>query len=123
MSGPQIVSLVFALAIMATLFELLRRHRLREKYALIWSTLSVAAIIGALFPGLLGAVATALGLQLPSNLLFLLAIVVLLGLTLQFSYELGRSEERVRTLAEEVALLRLRIDEALREIRDAEQHD
>jgi hypothetical protein len=123
MSGPQIVSLVFALAIMATLFELLRRHRLREKYALIWSTLSVAAIIGALFPGLLGAVSTALGLQLPSNLLFLLAIVVLLGLTLQLSYELGRSEERVRTLAEEVALLRLRIDEALREIRDAEQHD
>ena len=113
MSGPQIVSLVFALGIMVTLFELLRRHRLREKYALIWAALSVAAIAGAIFPGLLGAVANALGLKLPSNLLFLLAIVVLLGLTLQLSYELGRSEERVRTLAEEVALLRLRIDEAL----------
>jgi hypothetical protein len=42
--------------------------------------------------------------------LFLLAIVVLLGLTLQLSYELGRTEERVRTLAEEVALLRLQVE-------------
>ena len=31
-------------------------------------------------------------------------------LTLQHSYELGRLEERTRTLAEEVGLLRLEID-------------
>jgi hypothetical protein len=112
-TGPQVVALVFALAIMLTLFELLRRHRLREKYALIWGALSVAGVVGALFPGILTSAATVLGLQLPSNLLFLLSVVVLLGLTLQLSYELGRTEERVRTLAEEVALLRLRMDEAL----------
>lgn len=110
MSGPQVVALVFALAIMVTLFELLRRHRLREKYALIWGALSVAGVIGALCPGILISATTTLGLQLPSNLLFLLAIVVLLGLTLQLSYELGRTEERVRTLAEELALLRLTVE-------------
>lgn len=110
MNGPQVVALVFALAIMVTLFELLRRHRLREKYALIWGALSVAGVVGALFPGILTTAAETLGLQLPSNLLFLLAIVVLLGLTLQLSYELGRTEDRVRTLAEEVALLRLQIE-------------
>lgn len=110
MNGPQIVALVFALTIMITLFELLRRHRLREKYALIWGALSVAGVIGAVFPGILTSAANTLGLQLPSNLLFLLAIVVLLGLTLQLSYELGRTEDRVRTLAEEVALLRLHVE-------------
>lgn len=110
MTGPQVVALVFALAIMATLFELLRRHRLREKYALIWGALSVAGVVGALFPGILTAAATVFGLQLPSNLLFLVAIVVLLGLTLQLSYELGRTEDRVRTLAEELALLRLQVE-------------
>ena len=35
---------------------------------------------------------------------------MLLILTLQHSYELGRLEERTRTLAEEVALLRLELD-------------
>lgn len=118
MNGPQIVALVFALAIVVMLFELLRRHRLREKYAVIWATISVAAIVGALVPSLLGSAASALGLQLPSNLLFLVAIVVLLGLSLQLSYELGRTEERVRTLAEEVALLRLEMERRLRPTED-----
>ncbi|WP_198289905.1 DUF2304 domain-containing protein [Nocardioides sp. Iso805N] len=104
------MSLISALAIMAMLFELLRRHRLREKYAVIWGLLSLAAIVGALFPALLTGAAGALGLQVPSNLLFFLSIVVLLGLTLQLSYELGRTEEQVRTLAEEVALLRLEVE-------------
>lgn len=113
MAGPQIVSIVAALAIMAMLFELLRRHRLREKYAVIWAVLSLGSIVVAVFPSILYSAPSAIGLRVPANLLFLLAIVVLLGLTLQLSYELGRSEERVRTLAEEVALLRLRVDEAL----------
>lgn len=112
MNGPQLISLISALAIMAMLFELLRRHRLREKYAVIWGLLSLAAIVGAVFPGLLTGASDALGLEVPANLLFFLSIVVLLGLTLQLSYELGRTEDQIRTLAEEVALLRLQVEQS-----------
>jgi hypothetical protein len=42
--------------------------------------------------------------------MFFLASVVLLLLSLQHSYELGRLEERTRTLAEEVGLLRLELE-------------
>ena len=51
---------------------------------------------------------------MPANLLFFVASLVLLILTLQHSYELGRVEERTRTLAEEVALLRLELERATR---------
>ena len=37
--------------------------------------------------------------------------MVIMVLTLQHSSELGRLEERTRTLAEEIALLRLEIDQ------------
>ena len=37
--------------------------------------------------------------------------MVIMILTLQHSSELGRLEERTRTLAEEIALLRLEIDQ------------
>jgi hypothetical protein len=40
---------------------------------------------------------------------------VLLILTLQHSYELGRLEEKSRTLAEEIALLRLELDNPRKE--------
>jgi hypothetical protein len=72
--------------------------------------IAVCALVVALFPSLLTRVTDLLGVGLPSNLLFFVASVVLLLLSLQHSYELGRLEERTRTLAEEVALLRLELD-------------
>lgn len=109
MTGANLLGLAMALAILVTLFEMLRRHRLREKYALIWFVIALCALVVAVFPGLLTRATDLLGLSLPSNLLFFVASVVLLLLTLQHSYELGRLEERTRTLAEEVGLLRLEL--------------
>jgi hypothetical protein len=112
MSGVTILGLAGSVMILLALFEMMRRHRLREKYALIWFLIALAAVVVAVFPGLLGWATDLLGLSLPSNLLFFVASVVLLLLTLQHSYELGRLEERTRTLAEEVGLLRLEIQRA-----------
>ncbi len=112
MTPPNVVGLASSLIILLTLFEMMRRHRLREKYALIWFVIAVCALVVAVFPGLLTEATDLLGLSLPSNLLFLVASLVLLLLSLQHSYELGRLEERTRTLAEEVALLRLELDRA-----------
>jgi hypothetical protein len=111
MNGPEILGMLGAITILLTLFEMLRRHRLREKYAVIWFVLAIGALVVAVAPSLLETASNALGLQVPSNLVFFVASLVLLGLTLQHSFELGRGEERVRTLAEEVALLRLQLQE------------
>ncbi len=92
---------------LVVLFEMLRRQRLREKYAVIWVVVVAATLTLAIFPGLLSRAATALGVQVPANLLFFGAIMLLLVISIQLSYEIGRLEERTRTLAEEVALLRL----------------
>ncbi len=118
--GANLLGLAMAVAVLVTLFEMLRRHRLREKYALIWFVIALCAVVVAVFPGLLGWATDLLGLSLPSNLLFFVASVVLLMLTLQHSYELGRLEERTRTLAEEVGLLRLELQRVTGDDDDAE---
>ena len=115
MSAVNILGIAGALITLIALFEMLRRHRLREKYALIWFVIAVGVLVVALFPVLLQRATTLLGLQVPANLLFFIASLVLLILTLQHSYELGRVEERTRTLAEEIALLRLELERATRD--------
>jgi hypothetical protein len=89
------------------LFELLRRRRLREKYAVFWVGVALLTLVVAIFPSTLAKVSQLVGVSVPSNLLFFVASMVLLGVSIHHSYELGRLEERTRTLAEEVALLRL----------------
>ncbi|WP_181310046.1 DUF2304 domain-containing protein [Nocardioides campestrisoli] len=109
MTAPHLLGLVGALVTLITLFELLRRRHLREKYAVTWSFVALATVVVAVWPATLDWFAELVGVAVPANLLFFLASMLLLVVSIQYSYELGRLEDRTRTLAEEVALLRLEL--------------
>lgn len=111
MNPTVVLGLAGAAAILIVLFEMLRRHRLREKYAVIWFLIALGAVAVAIVPAILVALADLVGVEVPSNLLFFIASMLLLLLTLQHSHELGRLEEKTRTLAEELAILRLEVHE------------
>ena len=108
MSPSVVLGVIGSGVIMIVLFELLRRRHLREKYAVLWFMVALGALTITIFPGLLDLAARAAGVDDPADLLFFAAMLVL---TLQHSFELGRLEERSRTLAEELGLLRLELDQ------------
>lgn len=91
------------------LFRLLRAGRVREKYAALWIVVGAAIILLAVWPNLLNNLADWAGVVLPVNLLFFLAIILLLGVSIHLSSELSRLEDETRVLAERVALLSLQV--------------
>ena len=111
MSPVLTLGVVGAVLTLVVLFEMLRRQRLREKYALIWVVVALSTVLLVIFPGLLTRASDLLGVQVPANLLFFVASMLLLLLSIQFSYEIGRLEDRTRTLAEEIALLSLKLEQ------------
>ncbi|HWC83328.1 MAG TPA: DUF2304 domain-containing protein [Pseudonocardiaceae bacterium] len=106
-----LVGVVGSLLILAGIFELLRRRQLSEKYAVLWLVVGVVLLVLTIFPGLLEALSRTLGVAVPTNLLFFVAIVFLVGVALHLSWELSRVENETRKLAEDVAILRLELDE------------
>jgi len=106
MSG-YVLALVACVTIVSSIVFLLRRRRLKEKYAGIWLTTAIAVVIVGAFPELAFWLAGLFGVQVPSNLVFAVAILVLFIVVIHLSVELSSAEEETRTLAEEVALLRL----------------
>lgn len=117
--------LVVAFLVVFLVLRLLRSRALREKYAALWVIVGVAVVVLVAFPGLLGIAASLMGFAVPSNLLFLLAIVLLLGVSLHLSLEISRLEDETRVLAEESAIARhtserLALRVAALEARDAE---
>lgn len=112
MPGPRLTlfSVVAALAALVLVFELLRRRRLREKYAVIWVLIAIATLVVAVFPALLLQVAEVVGIQTPSNLLFFGSLITLFAVSLQLSREVGLLEEQTRRLAEEIGTLKLKVD-------------
>lgn len=104
------LGIAFALAVLAIILVLLLRRKLREKYAVLWLVIGVATLLLAIFPGMLVWLSDLLGVQVASNLLFALALALLIGVTLHLSWELSTSEDEVRRVAEEVAIMRGEID-------------
>lgn len=102
--------IVLALAILILVMWMLLTRRLREKYAVLWLVIGLAVLILGVFPQLLLWLTAVLGVQLPANLLFSLAIVLLLAVSLHLSWELSQAEDEVRRTAEEIAILHADLD-------------
>jgi hypothetical protein len=102
------LAVLVALAIFV-IIRLVRRRHLKAKYSLLWLTLGGFMVVIAAVPGLLDWTAARLGIYYQPTLLILLGLALLLLIVMHFSYELSRMENRVRTLAEEAAILRHRV--------------
>lgn len=103
--------LLIAIAVLVTVIVMLRSQLLREKYAVLWVLVGLLIVVLAVFPDLLELLAESVGVAVPSNLLFALAILMLLGVSLQMSLEVSRLDEEARVLSEETAILRLQVEE------------
>ena len=112
MTTAELFFVLVSAGVVLLLFRLLRAGKLREKYAALWALIGTAIVVLSVVvlsvaPGLLESVSRVLGVQIPSNLLFFLAILLLLAVCLHLSLEISKLEDETRILAEEVAILRL----------------
>ena len=98
-----VFTLLGALATLVFMFELLRRRRLREKYAALWIVTALFVLVGALFPGIAQSVADAVGVSTPVNLVFFLGMLVLLAVCVQLSAEVSELEHENQALADYIS--------------------
>jgi len=106
----RIIAALVAIVFMAFILDLIRRHRLQERYSVIWFLAGLAMLAGAAFPDLLELVADAMGVRDTNVALFSLLILMLLGLALNFSVIVSRQAEQITRLAQESAIDRARDD-------------
>jgi len=109
---------VFAIAasglLFLVIFELLRRRRLIERYALLWLLSSIVLLVLASWTGLLEILADTLGIVYPPNALFMIAFAFVLLLLLHFSIAISRLSNETKVLAQDLA----RLDREVRELRE-----
>jgi hypothetical protein len=107
----QIVSILVTAGMFGVVFELLRRKRLMERYALLWLFASAVLLALALWKGLLTTVAHAIGIYYPPSALFVLAFGFILVMLLHFSLVISRLADQNKILAQRLGLLQQRLDE------------
>ena len=122
----QIVSIGATLALFLLVFELVRRRRLMERYALLWLFSTVVLLGLAVWKHLLEEVASAVGIFYAPSALFVVALGFILAILLHFSLVISRMADQTKVLAQRVGLLQQRLDLAegrLAEIEGSEEHE
>jgi hypothetical protein len=113
MDRIQLISVAITLGLLIGVFELVRRRRLMERYALLWLLSAAVLLLLAAWTGLLERVADMAGIETPSNALFAVGFAFVLVLLLHFSLAISRLSDESKVLAQQVA----RLDQELRESR------
>lgn len=103
-AGVAALTILIAVGALVLVLVLVRRQRLKERFAVTWLIVAVGMVVLAVARPLLDRLSDALGIQSGTTTVFLLAILVILGIQLQLSAAVSRLEERVRDLAEAIAL-------------------
>ena len=102
----QVFIVVVCLVFLAFIIYLVQRKRLLLKYSLLWLALSIVAGICALFPEPLFALAQLLGFETASNFIFVIGFFFLLAFCLSLSVIASRQTEYIKTLIQELAILK-----------------
>ena len=110
MTSTYWLGVVFAFIVLFGIFVRMRNQGMKERYATWWLVIAIAVAVISVFPRVLDEAAHLVGVQVPLNLAFFLAGVIMLLLSLRFSVDLSQSDEERRRLTEEIAFLRAEID-------------
>jgi len=98
-----------ALLVAVVLF-LVRSGRLREEYTPIWMGVALALVVVSLRMEWLHAFTRAIGAWTSSSVLFFLGEIFLVTICLNYAVRLSRAGTQMKNLAQEVAILRSRVE-------------
>jgi hypothetical protein len=110
------VAVLATVGLLIVVFDLVRRRRLLERYALVWMAVTVVLLILSAWADLLDRVADTIGISYPPSALFAAAFGFVIVLLLHFSVAVSRLTDQSKVLAQRVALLEQRVGRQEREV-------
>ena len=106
-----IAASIASIVLILVVFELIRRRRLRERYALLWLLTGVVLLVLSAWRGGLNTIAGWVGVETyPPAILFAVASFFILVVLLHYSTVISKLSDQNSILAQRIALLESRID-------------
>lgn len=107
----RLVAIAVSLILLAVTIHLIRKHKLREQYALLWLIATVAILILSIFGGLVDALADFFSISYSPTLPLVAGLLFALMVLLTQSVALSNQADKSRDMAQQMALLEYRLRE------------
>lgn len=107
----RLVAIAISLILLLVTIHLIRKHKLREQYALLWLIATVAILILSTFGGIVGALADLFNVSYSPTLPLVAGLLFALMVLLTQSVALSNQADQSRDMAQQMALLEFRLKE------------
>lgn len=106
----KIILAVAILLFILVIINSIRKDNISLKYSLVWLASGLITIILVLVPNVLEMMSKLLGFELVSNMIYMIAIIILLVISFCFTVIVSRQTKKIRLLVQEVSLLKERVE-------------
>lgn len=96
--------IVVALLVILIIMYNVNRNRLCVQYSFVWLLIALSMLVAALFPGAVSWLRGVLGIETSSNLIYLIAILVLIILSFFQTLLISKQEDQIKRLIQIVSI-------------------
>ncbi|MBC34703.1 MAG: hypothetical protein CL663_01480 [Bacteroidetes bacterium] len=107
----QYIAIVGSALLLLFILYLIRQKRLKEEYSLLWLFFGVLFLAIALWKDLLNHIAEWIGIAYPPAALFLVLLMALFVIMIEFSVIISRHSRWIRKMGQEIGLMKTEIEE------------
>jgi hypothetical protein len=99
------------LAVLFFVINLVRTRKLKEEYALLWLLMAITLVVAPLVIDVIDEISFAIGIDYPPALIIVIALVCFMLIFFQISVTISRFSEQIKSLSQDLALTRKRIQD------------
>lgn len=106
----QYIAIIVSLALFLYILYLVRKKKIKEEYSLLWLFSSLVFIVFSIWRDGLEYFAKWVGIAYPPAALFLILLLAIFLILIEFSIIISRLTEKSKSLAQELAILREEVE-------------
>jgi hypothetical protein len=110
-SHIQTIAIIVSIFFLLLILYLIKNRRIKEEYSLLWIFFSVLFILFSVWREGLDYVARFIGIAYPPAALFMVLLMAIFLILIEFSIIISKLSDKNKTLAQEIGILRQKIKE------------
>lgn len=103
----QYVAIMGSVIFIASVLFLISRRRLKEEFSILWLFFGFVFLVLSVWRKSLDIIAAFLGIAYPPAAILLILVIAIISILIHFSIAISGLTERVKTLVQEVGLLKM----------------
>lgn len=118
----QYIAIAGSIALLLFILNLIRRKRIKEEYSLLWLFLSLVFLVFSVWREGLDYISKLMGVAYPPAALFLILLMAIFMILIQFSIIISKQAENNKNLTQEHGLLKFEHENLKRRVNELEEN-